>query len=248
MHGFSRIGPAVNSGLPAVVTFQGESGYQRPESEILGDLRRLLPGDIAYGHVHASPGALALLCQEGWAVYFILRDPRDVVVSHVHYVTEMAPDHIHHYYYHDVLQTFDQRLWASILGFEGRLVENYLPENAPSLDRSLPGIRQRFEPFMGWLEQPQVLTLHYEDLMHQRDASLACILDHAVQCGFQLACDRQTALQKIAAGVDPQRSPTFRSGKVGDWRASFNEQHKQLFKEVAGDLLVRLGYEKDLDW
>jgi hypothetical protein len=28
----------------------------------------------------------------------------------------------------------------------------------------------------------------------------------------------------------------------------FSEEHKQLFKDVAGDLLVRLGYEKDNDW
>jgi hypothetical protein len=35
---------------------------------------------------------------------------------------------------------------------------------------------------------------------------------------------------------------------TGGWREFFTEEHKQLFKDVAGDLLVRLGYEKDNNW
>jgi hypothetical protein len=120
LDGFTRIGPAVNSGLPAVTTFIGESGRQRSESEILRDLRRFQPADIGYGHVHALPGAVKFFNQSGFAAYFILRDPRDVVVSHVHYVAEMKTDHIHHYYFNEVLQTFDKRLCASISVPEGQ--------------------------------------------------------------------------------------------------------------------------------
>jgi hypothetical protein len=43
-------------------------------------------------------------------------------------------------------------------------------------------------------------------------------------------------------------SLTFRQGQTGDWRNHFVEEHRSTFKEVAGDTLVRLGYEKDLDW
>ena len=42
---------------------------------------------------------MTLSVPAGLAAYFILRDPRDVVVSHVHYITEMEPNHIHHRYY-----------------------------------------------------------------------------------------------------------------------------------------------------
>ena len=80
------------------------------------DLQRLLPGDIAYGHLHALPEVVEFLSQAGMAAYFILRDPRDVVISHVHYVTEMEPDHIHHRYYTQELHSFDERLRTSILG------------------------------------------------------------------------------------------------------------------------------------
>ena len=59
-------------------------------------------------------------------------------------------------------------------------------------------------------------------------------------------------------GATPQRgpsseaavakSPTFRSGKTGEWKKHFTDEHKAIFKEIAGDLLVRLGYEKNNNW
>ncbi len=234
MQGFTRIGPAVDSGLPAVVTFEGNTGRARAQVEILCDLQRLLPGDIAYGHVHALPAAADFLCQPQVAAYFILRDPRDVAVSHVHYVAEMEPGHIHHRYYQQ-LKSFDEQLRASILGIPG--------EEAP-----FPDICERFTPYTSWLDHPEVLTLRYEDFITGRDAELAKVLDHALARGFELLVDRQPALDALAASIDPSRSPTFRSGKIGGWRKSFNDENKRLFKEIAGDLLIQLGYEKDDDW
>lgn len=235
LQGFTRIGPAVDSGLPAIVTFQGDTGQPHSPGRILSELKRLLPGDIAYGHIHAIPEAVAFLCQDGIAPYFILRDPRDVVISHVHYVTDMKGDHLHHQYYTQVLKDFDERLCASILG-------------RPDLAVPFPDIHARFEPYVGWLEHAPVLALRYEDFIAGRDQAIRRVLDHAVQRGFPIALPRERALQVLTESINPQRSPTFRTGKIGGWRKQFNQQHRRLFKEVAGDLLVRLGYERDNDW
>ena len=37
-------------------------------------------------------------------------------------------------------------------------------------------------------------------------------------------------------------------GKAGNWRNMFTQQDQKIFKEVAGDMLVKWGYEKDLNW
>lgn len=235
LQGFPDIGPAVESGLPAVVTFVGDSGRARSEEEILNDLERLLPGDIAYGHLHAFPAVVEALCREGVCAYFILRDPRDVAVSHVHYVTEMEPSHAHHRYYVEELQNFDERLRASILG-------------RPEVDIEFPDICARFEPYLGWLERPEVLSLRYEDFLTGRQEVLEQVLEHALRRGFPLRVSKERAVRILADAIDPQRSPTFRSGKAGAWREQFSPENKRLFKDVAGELLVRLGYEKDLDW
>ena len=241
MHGFTRLGPAVDSGLPAVVTFDGFTGRQRSAVEILADLRRFLPGDIGYGHVHAFPQAVAWLRQPGVAAFFILRDPRDVVVSHVHYVAEMAPSHIHHRYYHEVLQTFDERLRASITGVP--VEELAKASGGKPVYEPLPDIRARFAPYLGWLEYPEVLVLRYEDFITDQAATLARVLDHAMGRGFKLAAGLQPALQTLESSIDPSRSPTFRSGKIGGWQKSFTEEHNVLFARLAGDLLSGLGYE-----
>ncbi|HEX3130506.1 MAG TPA: sulfotransferase [Thermoanaerobaculia bacterium] len=44
------------------------------------------------------------------------------------------------------------------------------------------------------------------------------------------------------------RKRFYRKGIAGDWKNHFSDEDKQVFKELAGDMLVRLGYEKDLAW
>lgn len=253
MHGFAALGPAIDSGLPAVVTYEGDTGRQRPETEIVGDLQRLLPGDIAYGHVHALPGAIEQLSKENVAAFFILRDPRDVVVSHAHYITEMESRHIHHLYYRQALPDFDARLSASIAGISGSdLAAAGLVGAQPSArlenEMALPDILARFQPYVGWLAVPQVLLLRFEDLVNQRQIMLEKILQHAVSHGFSLNTTPEKAIQILEYSINPQRSPTFRSGKTGGWRAAFKSEHKALFQQVSGDLLLRLGYETNDDW
>ncbi len=235
LQGFTQIGPAVDSGLPAIVTYEGDTGRPRPGAEIAQDLSRLKSADIAYGHVHALPETIAILCQPGVAPYFILRDPRDVAVSHVHYVTGMQTGHVHHDYYKNELPDFDSRLRVSILG-------------RPDSDIPFSDIRGRFEPYLGWLEYSQVLLLRFEDFILQREQAVGQVLDHATRHGFPLQPKRSQAIELLTASIDPQRSPTFRSGKIGGWQASFSPANKDLFKQVCGDLLIRLGYEINHDW
>jgi hypothetical protein len=235
LEAFTCLGPAVNSGLPAVVTYEGRGGRERASAEILADLARFQPGDIGYGHLHARPEVMAALSQPGFAAYFILRDPRDVVVSHVHYVTEMEPDHALHAYYTRELHTFEERLTASITGL-------------PGLDFSFPDIAARFAPYLGWLKCAPLLCLQYEALLHDRPAALQRIVRHAARRGFPLACPPEQAVERLGQAIQPSRSPTFRQGGSGGWRSKFTPQHTAIFKEIAGDLLIRLGYETGLDW
>jgi hypothetical protein len=235
LQGLTQISPIVDSGLPAIVTFDGPTGWPRQDSAILQDLHRLRPGDIAYGHLHSIPSLIPELTRPGIAAYFIYRDPRDVVVSHVHYVTKMEPNHVHHRYYTEELNSFDERLRVSILGL-------------PELSVPFPDIRRRFDPYLGWLACPEVLSLRFEDFISHRSETLERILDHVQNRGLTVKLSRDESLRVMDESINPERSPTFRSGKIGKWRESFKDSHKSIFKEVAGDLLIQLGYEENNDW
>ena len=43
-------------------------------------------------------------------------------------------------------------------------------------------------------------------------------------------------------------SGTFRKGRIGSWKESFDENNKELFKAVMGQELIELGYEQDNNW
>ena len=231
--GFSSVAPYAKRLHSFYAEYEGESGRKRSPEQALKWLDSLRPGDIASAHLFARPEAIRRVRSPNFVPYFIFRDPRDVVVSHVFYVTDMEARHVHHAYYQS-LPDFNARLNASILG-------------RPDTNIDFPNIADRFAPYLGWLTHDEVLSIHFEDLIDDRDLALTHILDHFL-ARLPLETPRQLILDSLESAIDPRRSPTFRSGKTGEWRKHFTEEHKRLFKEVAGDLLVRLGYEKDNDW
>jgi len=245
LSGFSDIGPAVNSGLPPIVTFEGTTGRRRSTPSILVDLNSLKPADIAYGHLHAEPEIVKRLSSPPFAAFNIIRDPRDVVVSHVHYLTELAPGHIHHKIFMEGLSYFDERLKYSITGFDG--VGPGKKQDQTDFSQ-LPDIRSRLTPFLGWLDSDGVFNTRFETLVTEADKTIRQMLEFARERGFKFNIPLNEAVQSLKDKINPGKSPTFRSGKIGGWKQAFNEENKSIFKDLAGDLLIQLGYEKDLNW
>jgi hypothetical protein len=112
----------------------------------------------------------------------------------------------------------------------------------------LSDIRTRYAGYLGWLEQPGVLCLRFEDLILDRQAALERLLDYLESRGGSSHLPRPQCLQILQDAVAPKRSGTFRKGKPGNWQEHFTPANKALFKERAGDLLLRLGYETGSDW
>ena len=231
--GFAKVSPYAKRLHSFYAEYEGESGVKRDPEQALHWLDSLRPRDVASAHLFARPDAVARVTSPKFIPYFIFRDPRDVVVSHVFYVTEMEARHVHHAYYQS-LPDFDARLKVSILG-------------RPDADIEFPNIAERFAPYLDWLDQLEVLTIHFEDLINDRVQTLNRIMDHFLT-RVPLQTSRQLILESLESSINPTKSPTFRSGKTGEWKKHFTEEHKKIFKDAAGDLLIRLGYETDLSW
>jgi hypothetical protein len=231
--GFSNVAPFAKRVHSFYAEYEGESGRKRTPEQATAWLDSLRPRDMASAHLFARLEAVSRVCSPKFAPYFIFRDPRDVVVSHVFYVTDMEARHVHHDYYQS-LPDFDARLKVSILG-------------RPDSEAEFPDIAKRFVPYLDWLNHPEVLTIHFEDLIHDRAATLTQIMDHLLS-RIPLPATRQLILDSLETSINPKKSPTFRSGKTGEWKKHFTDEHKKIFKDVAGDLLVKLGYEKDNSW
>lgn len=231
--GFSSVAPYAKRLHSFYAEYEGESGAKRAPEQAIRWLDSLRPRDVASAHLFARPEAVTRVCSQKFIPYFIFRDPRDVVVSHVFYVTEMEKNHVHHSFYQS-LPDFNARLTVSILG---RL----------DTDVEFPNIAERFAPYVDWLNHPEVLSIHFEDLIHDRAASLIRIMDHFL-ARVPLRTPRELILESLEAAINPSRSPTFRSGKTGEWKKYFTDEHKRIFKDVAEELLIRLNYEENNDW
>ena len=85
---------------------------------MLANIQRMRPGDIAYGYVKAREPFISALTAPGRATIFVYRDPRDMIVSHVFYATQMHKGHWMHRYYTETLHTMEERINAAIQGVE----------------------------------------------------------------------------------------------------------------------------------
>lgn len=233
LSGFTRIMPFKYVEGEPVRTITRE-GRKKTKEEILGELEQLPRGVIGWGYLEASPENVQLLCQPDRVNYFIYRDPRDMLVSQVFFATDMHEEHGMHDYYKS-LPDFGARLKVAITG----------------IDRDglyMVSVKQRYEGVFEWLAQKHVLCVRFEDLINERDSTLNKMLDEVEKTGYKIYAPRERMISILAKAIQPGRSHTFRSGKTGGWREHFTEEHKKLFKDVAGNLLVELGYEKNNDW
>jgi hypothetical protein len=231
--GFSEIMPYAYVQADPVRTITRQ-GRRKTNDEVLQGLSNIPRGVIGWGYVEVSPENAAFLCKPERVNYFVYRDPRDMLVSQVYFATNMYEEHGMHAYYKS-LPDFGARLKAAITGVD--------QDGA-----HMVSVRQRYEGVFQWLEQPHVLCIRFEDLVNERDRALNAMLDEVEKTGYRIPVEREMCLRVLNEAIQPKKSHTFRSGKTGGWREHFTDEHRALFKEVAGDLLVRLGYERNNDW
>jgi sulfotransferase 6B1 len=233
LNGFTQIMPYKYVEANPVRTIE-KNGKRKTDVEILNELKWIPQGVIGWGYVEPSPENIAFLCQPHRVNYFIYRDPRDMLVSQVFFATDMNEEHGMHEYYKS-LPDFGERLKVAITGID-------------QAGLYMVSVKQRYASVFEWLEQPNVMCIRFEDLINNRDATLDAMLDEVESIGYKIPTPREKALSILVQAIQPKKSHTFRSGKAGGWREHFTEEHKKLFKDMTGDLLLKLEYEKDNDW
>ncbi|RMH48624.1 MAG: hypothetical protein D6694_00280 [Gammaproteobacteria bacterium] len=201
-----------------------------------GSLDNLLvamkPGQVLVTHLRYYPERQVSIENHKVRSLFMIRDPRDIVVSQAFYISREArhPRHAVFAEQPDV----QNRIRLAITG------------HAPS---GLESIGERLQAYAGWLTSG-ALVIRFEDLVGGSgggsDTAQQNILDVLYQhLGIEMD---PTTREVIQRQVFSSVSPTFRKGSTGKWREYFDDVLTDLFKEVAGAQLVAYGYESDLDW
>lgn len=163
----------------------------------------------------------------------MIRDPRDIAVSHFNYVTNIDKNHKSHHYFSQ-LPNDEIRLMTVITG-QKNVVEP---------------INKVLEDYFPWLSVKGCLTVKFENLIGpngggNEELQLQSVLDIASFLEISL---RENQLNKIIDNIYSSKSPTFSTGQIGKWKEYFTDEHIREFKNSSSEMLIKYGYEKDNNW
>jgi Sulfotransferase domain len=187
---------------------------------------RLRPGQVVMAHLRYDPLVPDLLATNGVRPVFMIRDPRDVVVSQVRYALG-RPDHWAHDLFTDAPAHAQLRLAI---------------EGDPS--RGLRSLADRLDAFSGWLRD-DVALVRFEDLIGAEGGGSAERQREVVAAVYRfIGVDADPALvDDVSRRSFSPDSPTFRKGAIGGWRSVFDDELTTLVRDLAGDQIARFGYE-----
>lgn len=201
-------------------------------------LKRLGGGCFVSAHLPFSKRDWTGLQDLGYKQVLMIRDPRDLIVSQFHFISKRPAARLYPYFAE--LPDDDFRIMATIRGIPDR--------DAPD-GIGLPDIGTRFKQYLEWGEHGSHVV-RFENLIGEAgggssERQLAEVEMLAKHVGISLSSAEAT---EIAERVFSRNAKTFRKGEIGDWRNALSEAHKSALKELVGQLLVDLDYEKNLDW
>mgnify|MGYP001407164782 CR=1 FL=1 len=187
-------------------------------------------GKIISSHFDFDEGLARLMSEElGYKVLLMVRDPRDVVISDMHYI-QTWPGH-----------PLKKQI-SALVDDKARLLE--LIEGR----KGISNIRDQILRFSNWTKFAH--TIRFEDAVGSQgggsdSAQLSVVKDVFDYINLPL---KEADARSIAANARSSKTQTFRTGRIRNWKTLFDEDVKKAFCEVAGDLLIELGYETGTEW
>lgn len=184
-------------------------------------------------HLVYTPERAQLLAAADCAKFFIYRDPRDQLISFIFY-TRMR-----------------KNVWpqANDMTMNELIFDLMTTSKAMTNDPPGFGIVGLYKNYLAWMNVPGMLSIRFEDLIGPDGGGNQQAQDRTIQqiakhIGLKLSREQLEHVKKQLFGG----TGTFRKGVIGQWKRYFTDEHKKVFKEVAGQLLIDLGYEKDMEW
>ena len=182
-------------------------------------------------HVPYSGELESFLLNRGFKLLFMIRNPRDVLLS---YVNHMLRDP--RYPFHKEFKAMNSMEQCMQVGLEGITAGRGAP---------LAGLQKRISRVMGWYRSEHVLTVRFEDLIGPQGSGLMDRQRRAIrQVCDHLELDWSDGqLDKIATNVFSTKAETFHQGRIGAWKEAFTPSIERAFVASCGSYLGELRYE-----
>ena len=197
-------------------------------------IARIPDNSFIPAHIPYSCELSNFLYKNGFKVIYIIRDPRDVLVSYINHQRRDASYPFHDYYIN--CSKNEAMLSVLVTMFSKR-------------GQKRAGLRERITNSMGWIDDKNVCSIKFEELIGSAGGgsnelqrqSIKKILDH-----IDLNGDEQM-INKISENVFYPKAKTFHKGQIGQWRRVCPPEIQETLNLFCGDLITKLGYEKYLE-
>lgn len=201
-----------------------------PKRLIEKSFERLPPNRYIKAHVGYTTAIVRMAEKHGIVPIVVIRDPRDVIVSQVHYVLSMDRHILHRAF--TALGNRESCFEAAIHGgnFGGYFLED---------------IRTRCLSLDVWLQSPRSIVVRFEDLVGTRGGSSDEVQLETVTRLFKSAglAKTEEEISSIAVQLHGPGKRTFRKGTIGEaWKEMTAAQLSRL-DEMLSDVYARWDYK-----
>ena len=206
------------------------------------------PGRFICEHAPWCPPLADFMREKNFKGIFLLRDPRDVITSLYFFLLFQLKDHPFSLFFRETFPTEEERLMAMITG--EKCDAEYFGYVGMFFRMKNNHFGRRLAPYLKWMQEDCIYTTRYEWLVGAKGGGDDEIQKREIRNIAQFAgIDiTETQIDFIAEHLYSSGAATFRKGTIGDWKNHFTDAHKEAFKAGAGEQLIELGYEKDLNW
>lgn len=184
-------------------------------------------------------------------VIHIIRDGRDVAVSLMHHMWNYAKNEggIYDLEAKELERRDTHREGSSLPLAEGLFTRERLISIATNWSTEVSQAIKDGPTLLG----SNYTEVRYEDLLEKPAEEVRRLLGFLGADAKEEAvarCVEMASFKRRANRERGQEDPfsRYRKGMVGDWKSVFTEEDKHVFKEIAGHLLIELGYEEDNEW
>lgn len=195
-------------------------------------------GKFVTGHVKFSQSLSDVVSQTEVKHIILIRDPLDVVLSNVKYITYIDKSHRLNSYFSNVLKNDSERFLAILNGIESERLNG---------DKKSLSIAEHYSGYIGWLDSKNCLVLRFEDLIgplgggdeSRQKRVLADVLK------FLNLPISDASLEYLSKNLFSPSSRTFFRGQIGSWRKFVKDNELEPFVEESEvvQLACSFGYE-----
>ena len=192
------------------------------------------PHNFYFGHTWPSKRALDFFSDRVFRGFFLIRDPRDMVVSFYDYMKKLnRPPHLYKLPFDDIVEYLI-------------LNPTLRPSNQFPTSTINASLEERYRIFLQWGQLPNFCLIRYEDLVGprgggSREVQFKTIEKIAHHLNLSITREQCEFISKSLYG----KSGTFNKGQIGRWKKCFTKKLTRIFREnFSDDFLLQLGYEE----